>query len=223
MEECIRGMAAASAAFGAPVISGNVSLYNETHGRDIYPTPIVGALGLLEDVTAHAGMGFRREGDVVVLLGAREVASDAASLAGSEYLEAVHGLVAGGPTIDLELEAAVQECCRRAIREGLIASAHDCSDGGLAVAVAESCIAGGIGFTGGFEVSGRWDAALFGESQSRIVAAVSESRLPDLLRLCAETGCPAAVIGRVGGDAIGFGGFLEVGVAEAADAWKTPP
>ena len=87
LEECVKGMAAASAAFGAPVISGNVSLYNETHGKGIYPTPIIGALGLLEDVTAHAGMAFRQEGDAVVLLGAGEVSSDAASMGGSEYLE----------------------------------------------------------------------------------------------------------------------------------------
>ena len=108
-------MAAASAAFGAPVISGNVSLYNETHGKGIYPTPIIGALGLLEDVTVHAGMAFRQEGDVVVMLGSDQTGSPAASLGGSEYLEVIHDLVAGHPTIDLEREAAVQECCRRAV------------------------------------------------------------------------------------------------------------
>ena len=202
LEECVKGMAAASAAFGAPVISGNVSLYNETQGKGIYPTPIIGALGLLEDVTAHAGTAFRQEGDVVVMLGAEEVGSSAASLGGSEYLEAVHGLVAGHPTIDLELEAAVQECCRRGIGEGLIKSAHDCSDGGLAVAIAESCIAGGIGFESDEAALGRWDAALFGEAQSRIVVTVSQPRLADLLKLCEAVGCPAAAIGRVGGDAI---------------------
>ena len=196
LEECVKGMAAASAAFGAPVISGNVSLYNETHGKGIYPTPIIGALGLLEDVTAHAGMAFRHEGDVVVLLGADGIASPAASMGGSEYLEVVHGLVAGHPTIDLELETAVQECCRRGISEGLIESAHDCSDGGLAVAIAESCIAGGMGFAGDFAVPGRWDAALFGEAQSRIVVTVSQPRLADLLKLCEAVGCPAAAIGR---------------------------
>ena len=223
LEECVKGMAAASAAFGAPVISGNVSLYNETQGQDIYPTPIIGALGLLEDVTAHAGMAFRQEGDAVVLLGAGEVSSDAASMGGSEYLEAVHGLVAGHPTIDLELETAVQECCRRGISEGLIESAHDCSDGGLAVAIAESCIAGGIGFAGDFAVPGRWDAALFGEAQSRIVVTVSQPRLADLLKLCEAVGCPATAIGSVGGDAIRIGGVLEVSVAAAAAAWKTLP
>ena len=223
LEECVKGMALASAAFGAPVISGNVSLYNETDGQDIYPTPIIGALGLLEDVTAHATMAFRHEGDVVVLLGAGKADADAASMAGSEYLQAVHGLVAGSPTIDLELEIAVQQCCRKVIRQELVTSAHDCSDGGLAIAIAESCIAGGVGFTGDFAVPGRWDAALFGESQSRIVITVSESRLPELLRLCTEVGCPAMEIGRVGGDSISLGGLLDVSVAAATAAWKTLP
>ena len=223
LEECVKGMAAASAAFGAPVISGNVSLYNETHGKGIYPTPIIGALGLLEDVTAHAGMAFRQEGDVVVMLGSDQTGSPAASLGGSEYLEVIHDLVAGHPTIDLEREAAVQECCRRAVGEGLLKSAHDCSDGGLAVAIAESCIAGGMGFESDAAVPGRWDSALFGEAQSRIVVTVSQSRLPDLLKLCEAWDCPATVIGRVGGDSIRIGGVLEVSVAAATAAWKTLP
>ncbi len=223
LEECVKGMAAASAAFGAPIISGNVSLYNETRGQGIYPTPIIGALGLLDDVTAHAAMAFRHEGDAVVLLGAGNVASPTASLSGSEYLQVFHDLVAGQPGIDLELEAAVQKCCRSAVREGLLKSAHDCSDGGLAVAIAESCIAGGVGVTIDSALSGRWDAALFGESQSRIVATVSQSQLPDLLRLCGDLGCPASAVGTVGGDSIRVGGVLDVSVADAAAAWRTRP
>ena len=95
LEECVKGMSAASSAFAAPVISGNVSLYNESRGHDIYPTPIIGALGLLDDVSAHATMAFKNEGDIVVLLGCGEVRGDADSLAGSEYLEVVHDKVAG--------------------------------------------------------------------------------------------------------------------------------
>ena len=134
LEECVKGMSAASSAFAAPVISGNVSLYNESRGHDIYPTPIIGALGLLDDVSAHATMAFKNEGDIVVLLGCGEVRGDASSLAGSEYLEIVHDKVVGQPSIDLDLEAAVQRVCRRAIAEDIVHSAHDCSDGGLAVA-----------------------------------------------------------------------------------------
>ena len=107
--------------------------------------------------------------------------------------------------------------------EGLLKSAHDCSDGGLAVAIAESCIAGSMGFESDAAVPGRWDSALFGEAQSRIVVTVSQSRLPDLLKLCEAVGCPATVIGRVGGDSIRIGGVLEVSVAAATAAWKTLP
>ena len=111
-------------------MSGNVSLYNESEGRSIYPTPVIGALGLLEDVEQRCASAFRDVGDVVVLLGAAAVEGEPALLAGSEVLELAHGMVAGRPAIDLDLEARVQRCCLRLIREGLLRSAHDCSEGG---------------------------------------------------------------------------------------------
>ena len=220
LEECVKGMSAASSAFAVPVISGNVSLYNESRGRDIYPTPIIGALGLLDNVTAHATMAFKDQGDIVVLLGSDEVRGDASSLAGSEYLEVVHDKVVGRPTIDLDLEAAVQRACRRAVSEGIVHSAHDCSDGGLAVALAESCIAGNIGFTGTFDTSGRWDAALFGETESRIVVSLPEDRLAELERLCSEEGVPSVMLGRVGGSRLVVGSDLDVDLGEVEDAWS---
>ncbi len=202
LERCVEGMAAASRALGAPVVSGNVSLYNETRGEAIYPTPIVGALGLFEDVAAHVTPGFVAEGDAVVLLGAGEIKGDPGSLAGSEYLELVHGLVAGRPALDLDLEAAVQRACREAAGRRLLRSAHDCSDGGLAVAIAESCILGGVGARIDAPIAGRWDAALFGEAQSRIVVSLPPDNLGKLEDLCRETGAPWAVIGAVGGDSL---------------------
>ena len=220
LEECIKGMALASETLKAPVVSGNVSLYNETRGEAIYPTPVIGALGLLDDVSLHVTSGFRNEGDLVVLLGAPDVKGDPASLAGSEYLEVEHGLVAGQPSIDLALEVAVQKSCRRAIREGVVRSAHDCSDGGLAVALAECCIIGGIGFSGDLRATGRWDAALFGEDQSRIVVSLSADRLADLKEVCAESSTPLTVLGEVGGDSLTIKGMLEVPVAEMAEAWN---
>ena len=219
LEECVKGMAAASEAFAAPVISGNVSLYNESRGRDIYPTPIIGALGLLDDVTAHATMAFKNEGDVVVLLGSNDVRGDAASLAGSEYLEIVHDKVVGRPTIDLDLEAAVQRLCRKAVTQGIIHSAHDCSDGGLAVALAESCIVGNLGFTASFAISGRWDAALFGETESRIVVSLPEDRFTQLEKLCSDEGVPSVMLGRVGGCRLTLGSILDLDLHDADDAW----
>ena len=220
LEECVKGMSAASSAFAAPVISGNVSLYNESRGRDIYPTPIIGALGLLDDVTAHATMAFRNEGDVVVLLGSDEVRGEPAALAGSEYLEIVHDKVVGQPSIDMELEAAVQQVCRRAVAESIVHSAHDCSDGGLAVALAESCIAGNIGFTGSFTWSGRWDAALFGETESRIVVSLPEDRLKQLQRLCTDEGVPSVVLGRVGGSMLSLGSSIDLDLDDVEDEWS---
>ena len=220
LQECVRGMAEASRAFDAPVVSGNVSLYNETEGRGIYPTPIVGGLGLLDDAAAHCATAFRNEGDAVLLLGAGAVDLDASALGGSEYLEVVHGLVAGRPHVDLDAELAVQRACRRAIRAGLIESAHDCSDGGLAVALAECCIAGGVGFRGAGALAGRWDAALFGERQSRIVVSLAPRSLDAFARICREEGAPWTRLGAVGGTRLAASGLLDLPVDEMASAWR---
>ena len=195
LEWCIRGMAEACRVLGVPVVSGNVSLYNETQGRAIYPTPVVGALGLLEDVRLHATPAFKSPGELVVLLGAPAVVGRPVDLAGSEYLEHIHGQVAGKPTIDLGLESRVQQLCRYAVQQGLVSSAHDCSEGGLAVALAESCIAGSMGFRGGFSLNGRWDVALFGEAQSRVIVSLKAERLKDLGTLATDLDVPTASLG----------------------------
>ncbi|MYC35429.1 MAG: phosphoribosylformylglycinamidine synthase subunit PurL [Chloroflexi bacterium] len=199
LEECIRGMALASETFDAPVVSGNVSLFNETQGQAVHPTPVVGALGLIEDATKTVGAGFPSEGLAVALLGPGLDAATEQDLAGSEYLQVMHGLTAGQPSIDLDLERRVQEVCRQAIADGLIRSAHDCSDGGLAVAVAESCILGGVGFRGVLDAA-RWDAALFGEKQSRIVISLDSADLPKLADLARSRGVPLLWLGRTGSD-----------------------
>ena len=200
LEWCIRGMARACRALGVPVVSGNVSLYNETRDQAVYPTPVVGGLGLLEDAALHTRSSFPEEGLAVALLGRADLRARASDLAGSEYLQAVHGLVAGRPAVDLGLERRVQTLCRRLIAEGIALSAHDCSDGGLAVALAESCVQGGVGFVAGAVLPPRWDAALFGEGQSRIVvslhprplAAVWRSWPPPPGRRCSAWGPPGA-------------------------------
>ena len=221
MEWCIRGMAKACRVLGVPVVSGNVSLYNETQGHAIYPTPIVGALGLFEDVKRHVGLGFQGPGYTVILLGAPMVRGRARDLAGSEYLERLYNVVAGRPNIDLELERRVQELCRKAIREGIVASAHDCSDGGLAVALSESCIAGGVGFSGDLKVGGRWDAALFGEAQSRVVVSLRPEDLGELTKLAAELDVPFVSLGRITSKPVlALGGLVDLPVEELEYAWK---
>ena len=218
LQQAVAGMAEASRRFDAPVVSGNVSLYNETQGEGIYPTPVVGALGLTEDVSAHATAGFKDEGDIIVLLGRSSLQTDASDLAGSECLELLHGLVAGRPRIDLELETAVQMVCRRLIGTGTVKSAHDCSDGGLAVAVAECAVMGNLGADITTTVGDRWDASLFGEGQSRIVATLNPEDLVDLRRACETASVPWLQLGNVTGRDLRFGDLLTVPVSELADA-----
>ena len=220
LQQCVQGMVQACEALEVPVVSGNVSLYNETRGERVYPTPVVGALGLVEDVARHCRSAFQCVEDVVLLLGASQVRGEATSLAGSEYLEVMHNLVAGQPTLDMALEARVQRCCLRLIQEGLLHSAHDCSEGGLAVALAECAVQGGLGFHGGFPPLGRWDGALFGETPSRIVVSLEAKDLPRVERLCQEENVPYALLGTVGGDRFVLPGLLDLPLDALDDAWR---
>ena len=222
LERAIAGMADAARRFAAPVISGNASLYNETRGEGIYPTPIVGALGLSEDVRAHAAPAFRDEGDLIILLGRAALTADPADLAASEYLERVHGMIAGAPRINLDLETSVQRACRALIADGIAKSAHDCSEGGIAVALAESCVSGEIGatITAVPNDAAGWDALLFGEGQSRIIIAISPRDLSETIAVCEREGVPLAQIGTVGGAALTIGGVLTVPVADMENAYR---
>jgi phosphoribosylformylglycinamidine synthase len=177
-------------------------------------------LGLLDSVEHATSMAFRSEGDVVYLLG-RPQSGDAALLAGSEYLALMYDELGGRPAIDLDLEGRVQQVCLAAIRRGLVRSAHDCSDGGLAVAVAESCMSGGIGLdASGLTVEARADAWLFGEAQSRIVVSVAANDAAALEALAGEHGVPAARLGVVGGDRLQIAGVVDVAVADVREAYE---
>ena len=213
LEECIRGMALASESFDAPVVSGNVSLFNETQGQAVHPTPVVGAIGLLDDATKTVSAGFPAEGLAVMLLGPGIGAATAQDLAGSEYLHVMHRLTAGQPSIDLDLERRVQETCREGIKQGLVLSAHDCSDGGMAVALAESCILGGFGFRfqGSLDSLSRWDAALFGEKQSRIVVSVVRDRMHLIQDLAHANDAPISLLGFTGGTILQFDSYDQDG------------
>jgi len=184
-----------------PVISGNVSLYNETLGEAVYPTPVIGMLGVIDDIRYHTGAGFVEDGDAVCLLGGVEpLTGDAHDLAGSEYLRTIRGVVAGQPRIDLEREAAVQRACLDGIRRGVIRSAHDCADGGLAVALAECAMLGNGGLdAASVVVSGRLDAVLFGEQQSRIVVTCRPADSEALRRVADTNGVTLTRLGTAGG------------------------
>lgn len=216
LEGVIRGMAAACEVLRVPVVSGNVSLYNETRGRPIYPTPMIGMIGKLDSLQQSTTLAFQQEGDVIALLGPQ-----ADHCGGSEYLALTHGMVSGhAPPIDLDMEVRVQSVCRQIIRSGLINSAHDCSQGGLAVALAESAIAAGIGLKADIPGEGRADGLLFGEGQSRIVVSLPEGKLAAVCALAEEQSVPSTVIGRVQGDAIEIGDKVSVPLASARHAWQ---
>jgi len=179
-----QGIAEACAELATPVTGGNVSLYNETvdsqgNPQPIYPTPVIGMVGAIPDLSQICSQGWQGEGDLIYLLGlSLTVTTPHLTLGGSEYLAAIHGVVAGKPPIvDFELERRVQAACREGIRRSFLNSAHDCAEGGLAVALAECCISGGLGAEielGLAEASleRRWDEILFGESASRILVSV---------------------------------------------------
>jgi phosphoribosylformylglycinamidine synthase len=204
-KEAVAGMGDACRAFDTPVTGGNVSFYNESPTAAVYPTPVIGMLGLVEDVRKVPTMAFKTAGDVVMLLG-----RTTGHVGGSEYLSTVHGRVAGEPPpISLELEKRVQATCLEAIRAGLLRSAHDCSDGGLAVTLAECCIGdrdNPIGASVDTDNPGiRMDFALFGEDQSRIVVSVAQASVLAVMEIARRHKVPATVIGRVGGDALSIG------------------
>src|SRR5947209_3197287 len=230
--EVIDGMAEACRALGTPVVSGNVSFYNETEGRGIHPTPVIGMLGLVEDVRRVVTQGFKREGHLIALVG--ETSED---LGASEYAATVEGrglqeMIAAGacvPRLDLGRERKVQEATLRAAEEGLLESAHDCSDGGLAVALAECCFSslgrGGVGAEvklDGGELTPT--VQLFSETPSRVVVSFDESQRTRFERIVAGAGAPFRVIGRVGGDrlriSVNGDELIAQPVAELEAAWR---
>ncbi len=218
--ECVRGMAEACRALGTPVTGGNVSFYNETAGQNIFPTPTVGMLGLVEDLDHVTRPGFVSPGDWVILLG-----RNTEEIGASEYLKVVHALDAGEvPALDLELEVRVQRLCLEVIRAGLVRSAHDVSDGGLAVTLAECAFASpGLGCRVSLGEELPPEALFFGEAQSRIVVTASPEAAREILDLARRRGVPASLIGEVtegelslsAGDAV-----IEARVEELRELWE---
>ena len=192
----VEGIAKACRVLQVPVVGGNVSFYNEVEGEAIYPTPIIGAVGLMEDPEISCQIAFNHGSDIIYLLG-----PDRVSLGGSLYLELCHGRVAGSPAaIDLELEGRLQEMLCRAIGEQILNSAHDLSEGGLAVALAECCLEGNWGAAVVLTGVQAPREALFGEGPSRVLVAVPVEQEARLQALAAEYAVPLAKLGQVGGD-----------------------
>jgi phosphoribosylformylglycinamidine synthase II len=196
----IEGIKDACEAFQIPVVSGNVSFYNETNGLSIYPTPILGMVGLIEPADRVVTQWFKQAGDAIILLGATRE-----DLGGTEYLRVIHHREQGSPPyLDLEVEKALHACVLKIIAEGIIESAHDCSDGGLAVTLAECCLSHPTKPVGAVLKLNlnrlRRDALLFGESQSRIVLSVRPAHVDQVLQVAHALGVPVMTIGAVGSD-----------------------
>jgi phosphoribosylformylglycinamidine synthase len=229
--ESVRGLADACQAMGVPVTGGNVSFYNQTGAQAIHPTPIVGVLGVLADVRRRLPAAFTEPGETIILLG-----STAAEFGGSMWAHVLHGHVGGvPPAVDLDAEQRLAALLADGAARGLFSAAHDLSDGGLAVALAECCLTGGdAGLGAVVQLPADLDpfVSLFSESVARVIVAVKgagdvkgagevgggpqaqEEASQQVSQLCAEHGVPAQVVGRTGGDALEVAGHFTIGLTE---------
>jgi phosphoribosylformylglycinamidine synthase len=216
--EAILGLVDGCRELGVPVTGGNVSLYNQTATTPILPTPTIGVLGVIDDVATRIRAGFTVPGEVVLLLGeTRE------ELSGSIWEAAINDGHLGGmpPAVVLDAERALAKVMRKAAKRGLVSSAHDVSEGGLAVTLAESAFRGNLGF----RVTLPGDdatVALFAESAARAVVSLPEGVVDEFLALCAKRGVPVARVGEVTAEPVLDFGVLSVGLDEAREAWLAP-
>ncbi|SMB91622.1 phosphoribosylformylglycinamidine synthase subunit II [Desulfonispora thiosulfatigenes DSM 11270] len=197
-KESVNGMSEACAKLDTPITGGNVSLYNETKGESVFPTPVIGMVGLLKNVDKACTLGFKKEGDVILLLGENKD-----ELGGSEFLAMFHGLEAGmPPSLDLDREKDLQNCTLQLIESGLVNSAHDTSEGGLSIALAECAMATNLGAEINIDSNIRPSALLFGETQSRIIISVNPKNVELIKDIANGFNLPVSTLGVVKGDSL---------------------
>jgi phosphoribosylformylglycinamidine synthase len=215
LSEAIDGMAQACRALGVPVVGGNVSLYNESAGVDIDPTPVIGMVGIIDRLRRRpAGVGLV-DGATLVLLGDGD---GTGTLAGSRWADMAHGHRGGTlPPLDMDRHGAVCRLVRELATFGDLFGVHDVADGGLGLALAEMAVRSGVGFS----VRGiDGHVALFTEAPSRLVACVAPERLDAVLHAAAGAGVPATVLGEAGGDRLRVDDLVDVSLAEAVEQWR---
>lgn len=216
--EAIKGMGDACRVFNTPVTGGNVSFYNEDPDRAVFPTPTIGMIGVIDKHEHITTQWFKQNGDVILLLG-----KNSEELGASEYLHTIHDQTRGTvPKLDLDNELNLQKSLLSAIRDGLIISAHDCADGGLAIALAECCISNReqqVGATVKLEDSIRPDCLLFGETQSRVIISCHPQKLSELLKHFKESSVPCTEIGLVGGDRLVINDLVETKLEKISHAF----
>lgn len=218
--ESIRGLAEACRAFEVPIVSGNVSLYNETRGKSVLPTPLLAVVGLIEDASKAIGAHFTKADDVVLLLGS----TNGAELGGSEYLSQIAKIERGSlPRLDYDLEIKHANLVRSLIDRGLLRSAHDLSSGGLAVALTEACLNpySSLGATITVpEFAGRRDGLLFAETGGRYLVSCDPKNEQEIRSLADAAGVPITAQGRVGGDYIRIEGYASLPLPQAYEQWQ---
>ncbi|TLG76851.1 phosphoribosylformylglycinamidine synthase subunit PurL [Methylocystis sp. B8] len=215
---CLQGIGEAARALDFPIVSGNVSLYNETQGAGILPTPAIGGVGVIADVSKAAQTGFAREGDTILLIGQTK-----GWLGQSAYAHDLCGRADGAPPpVDLAAERRNGDLVRRLILSGRVSAAHDISDGGLAVALAEMALAGDMGAEITHLPEGLRRAALFGEDQARYLVTVAQGEAAAVMKECAEAGAPVQAVGRVGGDALILPGEAPILLTELREGHESP-
>ena len=225
-KKCIEGLSSACKALNTPVVSGNASFYNENPKGPVDPSPMVGMVGLIKDADKYVTQDFKKEGDLIVLLGENK-----ADLSGSEYLYLVHKQKKGNPQIDIEKEKAVQEATLEAIESGIISSAHDCSEGGLAATLAESCVTNANRMLGAQlkldklkNADIRTDEILFGEAPSRIVVSLNKDNLSALEKIAEKHSISYQVLGNVTGDKLTIerkgATVIDLPVAKLSETWR---
>jgi phosphoribosylformylglycinamidine synthase subunit PurL len=222
-EKCIEGMSNACTVLNTPIVSGNVSFYNENPKGAIDPSPMVGMVGVIEDVDKHVTQAFKKSGDIIVLLG-----ENRGDLSGSEYLYLVHGLKKGNPQIDMESEKRLHNTVLTAIDSGIVQSAHDLSEGGLAVSLAESAVSDKKAMLGAsIELNKdgmRIDEVLFGEAPSRIIVTVDKANLQKLQDIAAKNNTPYQVIGSVGSNSLNIkvdgAVVIDSAISELSNTWR---
>jgi phosphoribosylformylglycinamidine (FGAM) synthase-like enzyme len=222
LHHACRGISEACKEFNTPVTGGNVSLYNETVDSDgkpqpIYPTPVIGMVGLIPDIDKICGQGWQKEGDLIYILG-----QFSPSLGASEYLATIHDTVGGKPPeLNYELEKQVQNACRDGIRQGLVKSAHDCTEGGVSVALAECCISGNLGCEVTLpEINSRLDTILFGELASLIIVSINpedKSQWDSFLKK--KLGDNWQQIGEVKSTVLRLNNLINLDVKTITDTW----
>ncbi len=216
LTQVIRGLSVACRFFRIPIISGNVSLYNENEGKPIYPTPVIGMVGVINDYRHICTLDFKKEGDLIFLIG-----ENLEELGGSEYLEIVHKLICGKPpALDFKKEKRIQTFCRKVIKKGVIASAHDCSLGGIAVALAESCLKSGLGAEVELDCHIRSDCCLFGETQSRIIVSIAPSNIDLFVEMTQNENIPFQRIGMVKGKYLKINHWVNLSLDELVQSWR---